>query len=990
MHQTVRPRRDGRRARHFEARTSVASFGCERSGGMASSNGGWNGGVPANGGGTMQPTMMVTGGTAGGGAPPTIGTAPPMRQHLQHHGNLQQQQQQQHLVERATDAMGKATLTPPPMQGQPPVYGGGAPGGITPLGYGGPAMHSSAVPAPPTQQPQQQRTYPQHQPHLGGGTMMGGVGTPPIVGGGAVGAGVMPPQPGIGAPVMPGAPQPGYAQPLAANRGGSTSRIDPSQIPRPVHVSHAEKVRYNTRSEMDQSTHPPSALVEYVGVDLGSANPRYMRSTISSVPNTGDLLTTSGMPLSIMTRPMALPHPEEAPIQVIDNGAVGPVRCGRCKAYMNPYMRFIDHMRFECNFCHFVTEVPPDYMCNLGADGKRTDWTERQELCRGSVEYVAPAEYMVRPPMAPAYLFLIEVTAQAIQSGVTTSACEVILRTLDSIQGAEHALVSIATVDSSIHFYHVKEGAEKPSMLVVPDVDDSYAPLKSGLLMPLAKNREAIEKLLKTIPESFSSSAPGPNASTAGIKSAIECLKPTGGKVMAFLATIPNVGIGKLEARTSTTGQRTGNIEKEPLRCMASVDKNYHNMAMHAAEHQVCIDVFLCVSSSVDVATLGVLPRMTGGSLYRYPGFNVEQDFAQLHNDLRWNLIRPQALEAVMRVRASAGLGVQDYNGFFCKRTMTDIDLPALDSDKTIAVTLRYEDKLVDGKEAYVQCALLYTTMSRERRIRVHTIALPITSVLGSLFRAADLDAQITWAVRKSAYTLLTGNGTLTAAKDASLQQCIATLYAYRRFCASNNSSGQLILPEGLKTLPLYVLGLHKSHGLRSDASPDDRAMWLYRALVSPPELMTPAVYPRLFSVHDLPKDSSFPPIPPSLWLSAEKLSQDGAYLLDDGQEILLWIGRQLPVEILRDLFGTENVDDIASSRATVPSFDNPTSKALNDFINAIRKQRGAFLRTRILKRGDSLEALFYNRLSEDRSPAGMSYVEFLCHCHRLIMNKSN
>jgi len=54
MHQTVRPRRDGRRARHFEARTSVASFGCERSGGMASSNGGWNGGVPANGGGTMQ------------------------------------------------------------------------------------------------------------------------------------------------------------------------------------------------------------------------------------------------------------------------------------------------------------------------------------------------------------------------------------------------------------------------------------------------------------------------------------------------------------------------------------------------------------------------------------------------------------------------------------------------------------------------------------------------------------------------------------------------------------------------------------------------------------------------------------------------------------------------------------------------------------------------------------------------------------------------
>ena len=27
-------------------------------------------------------------------------------------------------------------------------------------------------------------------------------------------------------------------------------------------------------------------------------------------------------------------------------------------------------------------------------------------------------------------------------------------------------------------------------------------------------------------------------------------------------------------------------------------------------------------------------------------------------------------------------------------------------------------------------------------------------------------------------------------------------------------------------------------------------------------------------------------------------------------------------------------------------------------------------------------------RLVEDRSPAGMSYVEFLCHVHRLIQNK--
>jgi protein transport protein SEC24 len=74
--------------------------------------------------------------------------------------------------------------------------------------------------------------------------------------------------------------------------------------------------------------------------------------------------------------------------------------------------------------------------------------------------------------------------------------------------------------------------------------------------------------------------------------------------------------------------------------------------------------------------------------------------------------------------------GVADYGGFYCKRTPTDVDLPALDCDKAIMCSMRYEERLNDGGEAYVQCALLYTTIQGERRIRVHTMALPVTSVL--------------------------------------------------------------------------------------------------------------------------------------------------------------------------------------------------------------------------------------------------------------------
>ena len=41
-------------------------------------------------------------------------------------------------------------------------------------------------------------------------------------------------------------------------------------------------------------------------------------------------------------------------------------------------------------------QVPVEYFCTLDNDGRRRDADERPELAKGSAEYVAPAEYMVR------------------------------------------------------------------------------------------------------------------------------------------------------------------------------------------------------------------------------------------------------------------------------------------------------------------------------------------------------------------------------------------------------------------------------------------------------------------------------------------------------------------------------------------------------------------------------------------------------------------
>jgi protein transport protein SEC24 len=69
--------------------------------------------------------------------------------------------------------------------------------------------------------------------------------------------------------------------------------------------------------------------------------------------------------------------------------------------------------------------------------------------------------------------------------------------------------------------------------------------------------------------------------------------------------------------------------------------------------------------------------------------------------------------------------------------------MPAVDCDKSITCMLRHDERLPAGGMAFLQSALLYTTPDGHRRVRVHTLALPVASSLGSVFRGADLDTTL-------------------------------------------------------------------------------------------------------------------------------------------------------------------------------------------------------------------------------------------------------
>ncbi|XP_047940906.1 protein transport protein Sec24-like At4g32640 isoform X2 [Salvia hispanica] len=792
-------------------------------------------------------------------------------------------------------------------------------------------------------------------------------------------------------PRMFGLPPGGQSLPnqsMALNQTGQ-SKIDPNQIPR---LSQSGSVIVHETRQGNQANPPPPATSDYIVKDTGNCSPRYMRCTINQVPLTVDLLSTSGMQLSLLVQPLALPHPSEEPIHVVDFGESGPVRCSRCKGYINPFVKFIDQgRRFICNLCGFTDETPRDYHCNLGPDGRRRDADERPELCRGTVEFIASKEYMVRDPMPAVFFFLIDVSMNATQTGATAAACSAIKQVIADLPGPR-TMVGIATFDSTIHFYNLKRASQQPLMLIVPDVQDVYTPLESDVIVQFSECSEHLEMLLDTIPTMFESNRIADSALGAAVKAAFLAMKSTGGKLLVFQSVLPSAGIGSLSAREAegrsnmSAGEKVLMLHIFALSGLILSDKTLKTMAIEFAEYQVCVDLFITSQMYVDIASLSVIPTTTGGQVYYYYPFSARSDPAKLYNDLRWNVTRPQGFEAVMRVRCSQGIQVQEYSGNFCKRIPTDVDLPAIDCDKTIMVSLKHDDKLQEGSECAFQCALLYTTVYGQRRIRVSTLSLPCTNMLSNLFRSADLDTQFACITKQAAIEI--PSAPLAQVRDQATNVCINILYSYRKFCATVSSAGQLILPEALKMLPLYTLALLKSTGLRPDGRIDDRSVWINYVSPLPTPLVIPLVYPRMIALHDLNEkelDDSIIPVP--IPLSSEHIATEGIYLLENGVDCLIYLGDNVQPNILQQMFGISSLEDIPN-QFILQQYDNPLSKKLNDIVNEIRRQRCSYLRLRLCKKGDPSGMTFFSYLIEDKTANGLSYVEYLIHIHRQIQSK--
>ena len=222
---------------------------------------------------------------------------------------------------------------------------------------------------------------------------------------------------------------------------------------------------------------------------------------------------------------------------------------------------------------------------------------------------------------------------------------------------------------------------------------------------------------------------------------------------------------------------------------------------------------------------------------------------------------------------------------------------------------------------------------------------------------------------------------------------CLELLRAYRSLCpphAKNMST--LLLPESLKLLPLYTLGLMKSPLFNAaDVRPDERSYYFYAFSTMPVAHSTAMLHPRLIQVYPPMQQmtGSVAELPRPLPLSATSLSSEGAFLVEDGFGITLWLGRGVHTDFLQQAFGWPALEGVdATALRLLPPDSTPTAGYVNGLCDLLRAHRsGGWLALSVVKQGEGDSGVMRS-LVEDQTRQMMAYTEFLTHCHRYILSK--
>jgi len=566
------------------------------------------------------------------------------------------------------------------------------------------------------------------------------------------------------------------------------------------------------------------------------------------------------------------------------------------------------------------------------------------------------------------------------------------------------------TFDETLHVYSFLPGLSDARMLVISDMEEPFVPLSPETLcvdVQAPNVRAQMQQLLtQTLPYLFSEAASDDSAGNAALKVATSLLGLRGGgHVIMFHATLPNRGLGALRNRDDI---RLYGTPEEPSLWAPQQPAFFEDMAVDVIAKGVAVSCFLApmTGTYIDVASLSVLPRRTGGDICFYPSFDLSRDGEKLHYDIARTAAQSAVYSVVFKLRVSRGLSVDSVYATWEPDVVdrSSFQISRLSNDATVDFVMSHTERMEGAKNWYAQAACLYTDVHGRRLIRVHTLTLPVTTSLSNIFRYTEIDTVTNLLIKQAALAQISGAGRF---KEHLQKACVDMMHSYRINCASTTAAGQLILPESLKLLPLYVGSILKMPAFRqgSDVRADERVACLVRLLGLPIALTGPLVYPRVLPLAkggQMPERVGLPThvgenvhLPSTVACSVDRFATDGMYLIDNGVSMHLYLMAEMSPEFLWKTFEVGTLLEVpaAFSRLEVGKGSGEAedySTRLLRVIQQIRSDRGRqpWIPFTVIVPGTPQEPKLLSLLCEDRLAGELNYVDFLCHIHKLVQHK--
>ncbi|EGR34087.1 sec23 sec24 trunk domain protein [Ichthyophthirius multifiliis] len=424
---------------------------------------------------------------------------------------------------------------------------------------------------------------------------------------------------------------------------------------------------------------------------------------------------------------------------------------------------------------------------------------------------------------------------------------------------------------------------------------------------------------------------------------------------------------------------------------------SYKDLSLLLLQKSISIDLFIFSSEYTDLSTTSQLSTITGGNINFYPNFTPELHSEKLHYNLFRNITKSYSIDCILTLRTSPGLILEGFYTVIGNIQTRDVQISYLDPDYTLGIAYKQKDKIIQN-QAYVQFAVLYSSLDGKRLIRVFNLALQVQNNIQGIFKNIDFDATFGLLIRKQLSLLNIQN--TNQIKDTLIAQTVNILYSYRNYCVQGSSQSQLILPETLRMLPIIVQSLLKQEAFRfyqlilDDKICQNTPYWLNQWL-----------YSKVYAIHNI-KNETFNDLnvqigsifeddkvvmPNSIPSTIDRIISNGVYIIDNGESLYIWIQKNVKMicqKIYLKYKKMNNQKEFFNYRVLLKKQYKLKSEQYNKLIKV--KQNGSFLKYTSNNQQKLDEQKAKNLMVVDKNKDQKNYVDFLFKIQNLIQKKIN